>query len=91
MSYCSICVAQRGLKGSELDERDFSDDDALADHMEDVHGMPVQREYESAMECRKRCEAKGVVEDRNVCKCQDCRGMRGENWRVSHTALWMGL
>jgi hypothetical protein len=43
---CKICIAQRGLRGSDLASLPTNDEE-LAEHMESVHHMPVIREGET--------------------------------------------
>lgn len=50
---CKICIAQKGLRGSEIDSLPQTEEE-LADHMERVHHMPVQREGETPGQCIKR-------------------------------------
>ncbi len=47
MAYaCKICIAQRGLNGSEIDGLPQTEEE-LFEHMEAVHHMPVTREGET--------------------------------------------
>jgi len=50
---CKICIAQKGLRGSEIGSLPQNEEE-LADHMEKVHHMPVQRDGESHEECISR-------------------------------------
>jgi len=50
---CKICIANRGLKGSEIENLPQNEEE-LFDHMERVHHMPVQREGKTHEECIKR-------------------------------------
>ena len=50
---CKICIAERGLRGSEISTLPKTEDE-LFDHMEKVHHMPVQRESETHEECIRR-------------------------------------
>lgn len=50
---CKICVAKRGLWGSEIDSL-FQNEEELFDHIEKVHHTPVQREGETHEQCIKR-------------------------------------
>jgi len=44
MAYaCKICIMEKGLKGSDIDDLPQTEEE-LADHMEEVHHMPVIRE-----------------------------------------------
>lgn len=54
MAYaCKICIAQKGLRGSELGDSPQTEEE-LFDHMEKVHHMPVQRKGETPEGCIKR-------------------------------------
>lgn len=64
---CKICIAQRGLKGSEIDHLPQNEEE-LMDHIEKVHHMPVQRENETHEACIKRFLEK-YPEART---CQEC-------------------
>jgi len=75
---CKYCTALYGLKGSEAKERSFETDEEFAEHLENTHGIPVQREGESEEETMARCAAKGIVPDRTKCVCRQCRELRGE-------------
>lgn len=50
---CKICIAQKGLRGSEISDLPQTEEE-LFDHMEKVHHMPVQREGETHLQCIKR-------------------------------------
>lgn len=50
---CKICIAEKGLRGSEIDSLPQTEEE-LFDHMEKVHHMPVQCEGETHEECIKR-------------------------------------
>lgn len=50
---CKICIAQKGLGGSEIGSLPKTEEE-LMDHMEKVHHMPVQREGETHEQCIKR-------------------------------------
>lgn len=43
---CKICIATKGLRGSEISSLPQNEEE-LAEHMEAVHHMPVQREGET--------------------------------------------
>ena len=50
---CKICIMEKGLRGSEINSLPQNEEE-LADHMEKVHHMPVQRHGETHDECIKR-------------------------------------
>ena len=73
---CSYCVMKYGIRGSEIDEQDLSDDNKFADHLEECHGMIVKRKGETNSQAIKRCAKKGIVSDETKCQCRDCREKR---------------
>lgn len=73
---CKYCVMRYGIKGSEIYEKDLSNDEDFYNHIEEVHGIPVMREGETKEDTEKRCAAKGIVSDRNKCQCQECKEIR---------------
>ena len=73
---CRYCVLKYGIKGSELKEKNLETDEDLYNHIEEVHGIPVGREGETEQQTKKRCAAKGIVEDRGKCQCQECKELR---------------
>jgi hypothetical protein len=73
---CPYCVAQRGIKGFELKERDLSNDEDFANHLEEEHGIIVKRKGETEKQARARCAKKGIISDENKCNCTDCRTKR---------------
>jgi len=75
---CKYCIMKYGIKGSELSENNLETDEDLANHIEEVHGIPVIRKEETEEQTIKRCAEKGIVSDRNKCKCQECKELRGE-------------
>jgi len=50
---CKICIAQRGLRGGEIDSLPKTKEE-LMDHIEKIHRMPVQRKGETHEQCIKR-------------------------------------
>ena len=50
---CKICIAERGLRGSDIDSLPRNEEE-LFDHLERTHHMPVQREGESHEDTIKR-------------------------------------
>ena len=60
---CTICTLIYGLKS----EHTFRNEEELAEHLEDRHGIPVMREGETQNQAIERCKKKGV--EPNVDKC----------------------
>lgn len=75
---CRYCIMKYGIKGSELSKKHLETDEDLANHIEEVHGIPVIRERETEQQCLDRCAKKGIITDREKCKCQECKELRGE-------------
>lgn len=50
---CKICIAQKGLRGSDIKGLPQNEEE-LMDHMERVHHMPVQREGETRQQSIER-------------------------------------
>ncbi len=78
MKVCKMCVAQFGFR---LDDKSktFETDEELYEHIENVHGIPVIRENETEQQAEERCARKGIVADRDLCQCEECKILRGEN------------
>jgi hypothetical protein len=68
---------KNGLKGIDLDKLPKNDEE-LAKHLENEHGIIVKRNGETNEQAKERCKKKGIVEDRTKCKCNDCRRLRKE-------------
>jgi hypothetical protein len=48
---CVLCVMERGLKGSELEQwPEVGDDEAIARHLADAHGIVVEKVYRGPAE-----------------------------------------
>ena len=73
---CRYCVMKYGVKGSELADKNLENDEDFYNHVEEVHGIPVVREGETEEQAKERCAAKGIVDDRNKCQCQECKELR---------------
>lgn len=73
---CVICLARYGIKGSDLAEKGFKNENDLAEHLENIHGIPVRRPGETKKMAKIRCVQKGIVPDQNQCQCQDCHHKR---------------
>ena len=71
---CKICIATRGLRGSEIKDLPQNEDE-LADHMESVHHCPVQRDNETYEECLKRF----IKKYPEVKTCPECIAV-GAEW-----------
>lgn len=69
MFACTICVATKGLKGSELDSLPKSEDE-LIDHLERVHHYVVRRHGESDEEAARRCD-EAYPERKNCAECTE--------------------
>lgn len=50
---CKICIAKKGLRGSEIDSLPQTEEE-LAEHVEKVHHRPVMREGETEEQAVKR-------------------------------------
>ena len=50
---CKICIATKGLRGSEIDSLPKNEEE-LMEHMKRVHHMPVIREGETREQATKR-------------------------------------
>ena len=50
---CKYCIAERGLRGSEIDSLPETEEE-LIEHIERVHHMPVVRENETQEEAEQR-------------------------------------
>jgi len=78
MKACVKCISQFGFKLADKNKT-FETDDELADHMENVHGIVVIRKGETGEQAEKRCATKGIVPDRDICQCEECKILRGES------------
>lgn len=74
---CKICIEERGLIGSELEERGFNTNEELIQHIEKEHNIPVRRPNETEDEAIARVK-KMYPEAGNIdtCKCPQCRAKR---------------
>jgi|GEM_PF-2408252 len=86
MRVCKICVAEFGFKLSDR-EKAFETDEELCEHMEDFHGAIVKREGETTAQAKERCRKKGIVEDRSMCQCEECKLLRSEESRITLTGF----
>ena len=73
---CKYCIMKYGIRGSEINDKDLSDDEAFFNHLEESHGIIVTRENETESQAILRCAKKGIVEDESKCQCRDCREKR---------------
>lgn len=95
MQVCIKCIAQFGFRLSDK-SKTFETDEELYEHMENVHGMFVSREGETEQQAEERCAKKGIVADRAICQCEECKILRHENSsiRIADEAIarkWIGL
>ena len=80
---CKICIVKTGIKfGTDKGKKIFETEEELYNHLENYHGRPVIRENETEQQAIERCAKKGIVEDRNICQCEECKKLRGENLKV---------
>lgn len=84
MITCKFCVAKHGFKLSDKD-RIFQTDEQLYEHLENQHGVPVMRKGETSDQAIARCAKKGIVKDKNKCKCGDCKEERGKKIKEAVT------
>jgi hypothetical protein len=75
MLTCKICIAEKGFSLANTD-RIFKTDEELYEHIEIEHGVPVIRQGETEEQAIERCAKKGIVPDREKCKCKDCQRWR---------------
>lgn len=71
---CMICVATRGLRGSEIASPPKTEEEQM-EHMESVHHCPVVREGET----KAQAEARFLAAYPEARTCPDCVG-RGAPW-----------
>ena len=76
MRVCQICIAEKGLKGSDLEkggEKDMDDDEEFFKHIEKEHHIPVRRKGETKKQCMVRFK-KDNPESGNpaTCRCPSC-------------------
>lgn len=78
MRVCAKCIAQFGFRVYDK-SKTFETDEEHYDHMENIHGAFVIREGETEQQAEERCAKKGIVADRTICQCEECKIRRGEN------------
>ena len=78
MKACIKCIAQFGFRLSDK-SKTFETDEEHYEHMENVHGMFVMRKGETEQQAEERCAKKGIVADRAICQCEECKILRNEN------------
>jgi hypothetical protein len=82
---CKICIAERGLKGSEIASLPQTEEE-LFDHIERHHHMPIQRSGETLTEAANRFYAKyPEALDPATCRCPECAAKR------KAAGNWMGI
>jgi hypothetical protein len=64
---CRICIAERGLRGSEISSLHKTEDE-LVEHLEQVHHYVVTRDGETDEQALARCNA--AYPERAT--CQEC-------------------
>jgi hypothetical protein len=73
---CKICIAIKGLKGSEIDKLPKTDEE-LWGHIEREHHIPVQRPDETKDQTKARFYATyPEARDPKTCKCPECAERR---------------
>jgi predicted small metal-binding protein len=77
MKVCKLCVAKFGFKLADKNKT-FETDEELYEHIENTHGIPVMREGETSKQAEERCAKKGIVPDRDICQCEECKILRSE-------------
>lgn len=78
MKACQICITKFGFRLSDTNKT-FETDEELFDHIENVHGTPVIRDGETPELAEKRCAEKGIVPNRDICQCEECKILRCED------------
>lgn len=78
MQVCTKCIARFGFRLSDK-SKTFETGEELYEHMENVHGMHVMREGETEQQAEERCAKKGIVADKAICQCEECKILRKEN------------
>jgi hypothetical protein len=76
---CSYCVATEGLKGSELEEKSFPDDESFLNHLEEVHDLIIRRKGETEEEAVERVKAKNPRIGTDDCRCPSCLAKKGDS------------
>ena len=77
MQVCTKCIAQFGFRFSDK-SKTFETDEELYEHMENVHGMVVMREGETEEQAEERCTKKGIIANRAICQCEECKILRSQ-------------
>lgn len=86
MRVCIICIMRFGFRVSDK-EKTFETEEELYDHMENFHGAIVVREGETFDQAVERCRKKGIVKDKKLCQCEECKLLRGEKSKITRTGL----
>ena len=73
---CKICIEERGLIGSEIEERGFNSDEELFLHIENEHDIPVRRNGESEEQAMRRFKENKRAGNPDLCRCPSCRAKR---------------
>jgi len=73
---CKLCIATKGLKGSEIGSLPNTYEE-LFEHVEREHHVPIVREGETAAEAYDRLLLKyPEARDPKTCKCPACTAAR---------------
>lgn len=72
---CKICILKKGLNN---ESPILKTEEELANHIEETHGIVVIGKGETKQQAIDRCAKKGIVKDKKVCKCDDCKRLRGD-------------
>lgn len=65
---CKICIATRGLRGSEIDALPKNEEELL-EHIEKVHHRPVVNPGETP----EQAEARFLAKYPDAANCQECK------------------
>lgn len=86
MNVCQKCIMQFGFRLSDK-SKTFETDEELYEHIENVHGIFVMRKGETEQQAEERCAKKGIVADRSICQCEECKILRGEPSSIQVTDM----
>lgn len=78
---CKICIATKGLKGSDLAGQPRTNEE-LYRHIEQEHHMPVRRENETEDQCMARFERENPDATGENCRCPACGAVRQTKAKV---------
>ena len=87
---CKICIAERGLKGSEISLLPKTEEE-LIEHIEREHHIPIRRYNETEEQATERLRAAyPEARDPATCKCPGCKSRRSVS-ELSITCPCCGL